>query len=151
MPVNEGIRYMIDKTQWPHNGLPPTAKPIVYTEAEEFSFVKAAQIASLTASCGAAIVAGFPSSALGTAYTYPSQPNDQTNLIGAVAGGLATINFWCADSEGVWGFTAHTALQIKQVLADGGTQRMNYSAKLLDLVTKVNAAATVVDVQAVVW
>jgi len=42
-------------------------------------------------------------------------------------------------------------LQIKQVLADGGTQRMEYSAKLLDLVTKVNAAATVVDVQAIIW
>jgi len=119
--------------------------------AQTLAETKTAQIAILTASCGAAIVAGFPSNALGTAYTYPSQPHDQTNLIGAVAGGLATINFWCADSVGVWGFTAHTALQIKQVLADGGTQRMEYSAKLLDLVTKVNAAATVVDVQAVVW
>jgi len=112
--------------------------------------VKTAQIATLTNSCGAAIVAGFPSSALGTAYTYPSKPNDQTNLIGAVASGLA-VNFWAKDATGVWSRPMHTAAQIKQVLVDGATTYQAYSAKLLDLVTKVNAATATAAVQAIVW
>ena len=111
---------------------------------------KTAQIATLTNSCGAAIIAGFPSSALGTAYTYPSKPNDQTNLIGAVASGLS-INFWAKDANGVWSRPLHTALQIKKVLVDGVTTYQSYSAKLLDLVTKVNAATTVEAVQAIVF
>lgn len=112
---------------------------------------RAAQIAAITQSCAAAIVSGFASSALGTAHTYPSQPTDQTNLIGAVASGLATVNFWCADSTSVWGLTSHTAAQIKQVLADGGTQRMAYSAKLAGLAAQVQAATTVAAIQAIVW
>lgn len=112
---------------------------------------KVDQITAITQSCAAAIVAGFSSSALGTAHTYPSQPTDQTNLIGAVASGLATVNFWCVDSAGVWGITSHTAAQIKQVLADGGTQRMAYSVKLKGMADQVQAATTVSAVQAIVW
>jgi hypothetical protein len=44
---------MIDLTQWPHNGLPPPAKPLVYTEAEEndrkAAEVRAERNAKLTA------------------------------------------------------------------------------------------------------
>lgn len=112
---------------------------------------KTAQIVAITQSCAGAIVSGFSSSALGTAHTYPSQPNDQTNLIGAVAGGLATINFWCADSTLAWSFASHTAAQIKQVLADGGTQRMADSTKLAGLVAQVQTATTVAAVQSIVW
>lgn len=109
------------------------------------------QIDALTKSCAASIVAGFSSSALGTAHTYPSQPIDQSNLIGAVASGLASVTFWCADSAGVWAVTSHTAAQIKQVLADGATQRMAFSVKLKGLVDQVMTATTDAAVQAVVW
>jgi len=112
---------------------------------------KADQIAAITQSCAATIVSGFLSSALGTAHTYPSQPIDQSNLIGAVASGLANVTFWCADSTGVWNITSHTAAQIKQVLADGGTQRMAYSTKLAGLAAQVQSATTVAAVQAIVW
>ena len=44
---------MTDLTQWPHNGLPPPAKPIEYTEAEEndrkAAEVRAERNAKLTA------------------------------------------------------------------------------------------------------
>jgi hypothetical protein len=141
---------MTDITQWPHNGLPPPANPIVYTEDEILTFVKATQIEILTASCGAAIVSGFSSSALGTAYTYPSKQNDQINLIGAVTSG-ESVDFWNCDSAGVWAKRPHTAAQIKQVLSDGKASYQSYSAKLIDLTNIVNAAATVEEVQAVVW
>lgn len=36
-------------------------------------------------------------------------------------------------------------------LADGGTQRMTYSAKLGNLIGQINAAVTVAQVRAVVW
>lgn len=40
---------MIDITQWPHNGLLPPAKPIVYTVAELFATAKAALILQIDA------------------------------------------------------------------------------------------------------
>ncbi len=119
---------------------------------------KAAQIATLSAFCASAIVSGFASSALGAAHTYPSQPNDQSNLIGAVTASLApnlpatwTCNFWCADSTGAWALRAHTAAQIQQVLADGVAAREGFSTKLAGLVAQVQAATTVAAVQAIVW
>ena len=119
--------------------------------ADQLTPAKADQIKLVTQACAAAIISGFTSMALGTVHTYPSQPNDQTNLIGAVASGLAAINFWCADATMTWNFASHTAAQMKQVLADGGTQHEAYSAKLAGLVAQIQAAVTVSAVQAVVW
>jgi hypothetical protein len=112
--------------------------------------IKATQIAILTAACGAEILSGFTSIALGAGYTYPSKHNDQTNLIGAVASGLP-VKFWAKDTAGVWSRPLHTAAQIKQVLVDGATTYQSLSAKLLDLVTTINEATTAAAVQAVVW
>lgn len=132
-------------------GTPPNTLTSTLSAAILLSNAKKDQNTALTNSCAAAIVSGFTSSALGAAHIYPTQPADQTNLIGAVASGLATINFWCADSAGVWSFASHTAAQIKQVMADGGAQRMAYSAKLAGLAAQVTDATTVAAVQAVVW
>lgn len=119
---------------------------------------QAAQASALSASCASAIVSGFTSSALGAVHTYPSQPHDQTNLIGAVTGSQSpglpstwTCNFWCADSSGVWALRPHTAVQIQQVLADGVAAREALSTKLAGLVAQIEAATTVSAVQAVVW
>jgi hypothetical protein len=121
------------------------------TTKQKLDNARAMQIITVTQACGTAIVAGFTSSALGAAYTYPSQRDDQTNLIGAVASGLANVPFWCADATGVWGIVPHSAAQIKQVLADGGTTRIGYSAKLAGLIASISAATTVTAVQAIVW
>jgi hypothetical protein len=112
---------------------------------------RASQIASITQSCRNAIISGFASIALGAAHTYPSKPEDQTNLIGAVASGLPLIKFWCADESGLWSFAEHTADQIKQVLADAGVQRMGYSAKLAGMVAEIEAATTPGDVLKIDW
>lgn len=130
----------------------PTAEQLTAAEAvAALAAVQATQAETLSVACQAAITAGFSSSALGAAHAYPSQPLDQTNLIGAVSSGLANVNFYCADSTGAWARVSHTAAQIKQVLADGATQRMAYSAKLAGFVAQVNAATTVAAVQAIVW
>lgn len=112
----------------------------------------------LRAACTAEIIGGFSSSALGAAHTYPSTPNDQTNLIGAVTASQSpglpsgwTCNFWCADSSGVWAQRSHTAAQIQKVLADGVVAREAASTKLVNAETQVQSATTVADVQKVVW
>ena len=130
-------------------------------EAVPLADAQAAQIAGLRASCAAAIVGGFTSSALGAAHTYPSGDTDQTNLIGAtIAAGLApagwTVNFWCADSTGTWTFAPHTAAQIQQVFGDGVIVRVAMSAKLATLSAQVMAVTDtttkgIAAVQAVVW
>lgn len=119
---------------------------------------RTSQTESLSAACAAAIVAGFSSSALGAVYTYPSQPNDQSNLIGAEAASRNpanpstwTIPFWCADSAGAWALRAHTAAQIQQVLADGVAARVALSQKLASLTAQVAAATTVAAVQSIAW
>ncbi len=135
---------------WLGAGNAPTAQTVVQSQA--------AQTAALSAACGAQIVAGFASSALGSAHTYPSQPLDQSNLIGAATASQSpglpstwTCNFWCADSSGAWALRPHTAVQIQQVLADGVAAREALSAKLAGLVAQVQAATTVAAVQAIVW
>ncbi len=135
--------------------LTPPAAP---TAAQLLAAAQAAQGAVLAAACAAAIVSGFTSSALGGVYTYPSKPNDQSNLIGAEAASRNpanpstwTIPFWCADSTGAWALRAHTAEQIQQVLTDGVTARVALSQKLAGLAAQVQAATTVSGVQAIVW
>lgn len=125
---------------------------------ENLSAVQTAQVAVLRAACGAEIVAGFASQALGVSHTYPSQATDQTNLIGAVtasqspsAGPGWACNFWCEDGGGTWAFVSHTAAQIQQVLADGVTAREALSSKLATLTAEVMAATTAAAVRAVVW
>lgn len=125
---------------------------------ESLAAAQTAQTALLSAACAAQIVGGFTSSALGVAYTYPSQPNDQSNLIGCVSASLAsglpstwTCGFWCSNPAGTWAIVQHTAAQIQKVLADGVAAREALSTKLAGLVGQVEAATTVASVQAVVW
>ena len=128
--------------------------PVVLSLAD----AQAIQIAALYAACDAEMVGGFVSSALGAAYTYPTKPTDQVNLIGAAtdANNPANLSTWtrafpCADSTGVWARRDHTAVQIRQVFADGVTAREALSAQLAALVAQVEAATTVAAVQAIVW
>lgn len=130
--------------------------PAAPTKAQLLAQAQAAQAGALRAACGAAIVGGFTSSALGSAHTYPSQITDQINLMGASQAASAaptgwTIDYWCADGTGAWSYASHTADQIKQVFADGVIVRVGLSAKLATLSAQVGAATTVAAVQAVVW
>jgi hypothetical protein len=133
------------------DGYPIAVFPPPLTPEEQLEMAKSKQVKIVTDKCRAAIIGGFTSDALGSEHTYPSLPEDQTNLIGAVASGLPVIKFWCADSAGVWAFIDHSSVQIKQVLADAGTQRMAFSAKLDGLVSQINSAATPDAVSAIVW
>ncbi|WP_316154694.1 hypothetical protein [Cupriavidus sp. BIC8F] len=131
--------------------LPPTAAQLV-------AAAKAAQIVSVTEACGAAIVAGFQSSALGAMRTYPSSLIDQQNLSASVLAsllpGLASgwvTPFWCADAAGLWSYADHTAAQIQQVGQDGKAAIVGAIQKKAELVAAIEAAVTIAAVQAITW
>lgn len=132
--------------------------PPAPTAAALLAQAQASQIQILSAACQAEILAGFTSSALGSAYTYPAKPTDQQNLSASVLAslmpGLAstwTTPFWCADASGVWAMRAHTAAQIQQVGIDGKAATVAAIEKNATLAGQVQAATTVAAVQAIVW
>jgi hypothetical protein len=126
--------------------------------AADVSTAKASQTAIVSAACQDAIVAGFTSSALGAAHTYPAKPTDQQNLnasvVASILPGVAadwTTPFWCADSAGAWAYVMHTAAQIQQVGTDGKAAILACLTKNQQLAAQIDAATTVEAVQAIVW
>lgn len=87
---------------------PPPAK----TAAGLLADAKTAKLAELSAACSAAITAGFTSSALGSAHSYPSKVTDQANLTASVADALT------AKTDPAW--TASTVLAAGSICVEGG-------------------------------
>lgn len=130
---------------------PPTA-------AQLLAIAQSSQIALLSAACANAIISGFTSSALGSAYNYPSKVTDQQNLASSVLASMMpnitstwTTPFWCADTKGVWAFRDHTAAQIQQVGQDAKAAILANMTKNQSLAAQVQAATSVAAVEAVVW
>ncbi|MGV1757634.1 hypothetical protein ACQZ6F_17440 [Rhizobium sp. A22-96] len=118
--------------------------------------VKVAKIIALTAACAAAIVGGYESRALDSAYTYPSNVTDQMNMIGSVTAsllpGLAadwSTPFWCADVSGQWAFRLHSAAQIQMAGSDGKAHVVTCQATLEQLTAAVSQSPTAEMVEAV--
>ncbi|MFM0060628.1 hypothetical protein PQR64_33895 [Paraburkholderia phytofirmans] len=126
--------------------------------AQQLASAQAAQIAALSASCAAAIVAGFTSTALGSVYTYPSKLTDQQNLSASVLASLMPglpanwmTPFWCEDAGGNWSFVSHTAQQIQRVGQDGKEAILACIEKNQTLVEEAKKATSIEDVLAVDW
>ncbi|KUZ78312.1 hypothetical protein [Burkholderia ubonensis] len=121
---------------------PPTASQLL-------AAAQAVQATSLYQLCANAIASGFTSSALGSAYSYPSTITDQTNqnsVANCSSGGL----LWCA-SGGVWAFKAHTQAQAQAVVAAFAAWLNKCQSQLVTLTGQVNAATSVSAVQAIAW
>jgi hypothetical protein len=130
----------------------------VVDTAAQLAAAQAAQVATLSLACQNSILSGFTSSALGSAYTYPSKATDQQNLASSVLASLMpniatdwVTPFWCEDSTSTWAFVNHTAAQIQQVGEDAKTAILANMAQNATLATQVAAATTVAAVQAIVW
>jgi hypothetical protein len=80
----------------------------------------------MNTACEATILGGFTSDALGAAYAYSSQMDDQVNLMGSVIQGLE-MAYSCRDQGGIKAFRLHTAAQLRQVSNDF----MSFKMKLL--------------------
>lgn len=136
--------------EWLSEGNQPASVPLAQAQAT--------QVSVLSAACQNAIYAGFSSSALGSAYTYPAKDMDQQNLSSSVVASLMPSNaanwttpFWCADANGNWAFVQHTAAQIQQVGIDGKTAILLNMAKNAQLAAQVMAATTSDAVSAITW
>ncbi|KVD97623.1 hypothetical protein WI90_30220 [Burkholderia ubonensis] len=121
---------------------PPTA-------AEQLASVKASTIAALNAACQAAILAGFTSSAIGSATFYPTTDTDQRNLQSsalAAAWSVGTadwrVSLWCRHGD-AWTYVEHTAQQVQQVNADWVTFRTASQQRYADAIAQVREATTI--------
>jgi hypothetical protein len=131
---------------------------VVRTLPAELAAAQATQTALISQACQNAIYAGFTSSALGAAHTYPAKDLDQQNLTASVLSSLMpglssnwTTPFWCADANGNWAYVQHTAAQIQQVGVDGKAAILICLTKNQTLAAQIAAATTVAQVQAIVW
>ena len=132
-----------------------TADPV---PSPSLADVQASQGSLLNEACKAAIYAGFTSSALGTAHTYPAKDTDQQNLASSVLASIMpgvnstwSTPFWCADSTGAWSWASHTAAQIQQVGNDGKAAVLSAMGKNQQLQEQILAATSVAAVQAITW
>lgn len=145
-----------------------TGKYVVVSDGNKISSVKAyvpsldeqkkLKVVELTNNCKDAITGGYTSAALGSVHTYPSQPNDQANMVASVTDSLLpnlssswTTKFWCADEAGTWAFRAHTAAEIQQAGQAGKAFIQSQQEKLETLTQQVNAATTKKAVAAITW
>lgn len=130
----------------------------ILNPAPTLAQAQAAQIALISAACGAAVIAGLPSSALGASYVYPTRQTDQTNLMAAVirVGMPQTpANFMTSlalqTSPGVWGMLSHTVAQVQQVGQDIFGPISAMLVKNNSLAGQVMVASTVAAVQNINW
>lgn len=142
-----GATYSFDTT-----GKLTTTSP---SAAQQLAAAQAAQTAKVSNACAAALCAGFSSSALGSARTYPSQDPDQRNLLNAALAAQGqpstwTASLWCANS-GTWSLASHTVAQVQQVNADWLAFRQAQQQKCVTLIGQINAATSVSAVQAINW
>lgn len=131
-------------------------------DAESFIFdliaAKSAKSEVIRKACEEAILAGFPSSALGIQHHYPSDLEDQANLTASVIRSTLPDNdpdeiypFKCMDASDIWDFRAHTAAQIQQVGRDGYAAILGYRQQHAMLQDAIQAATTESDLEAITW
>lgn len=114
--------------------------------------------AALMITCGARIIGGFSSAALGSAHHYPSEMKDQINLMGSVTDSIMPdiptdwqTPFWCQDASGAWSWQMHNTVQIQQAGRDGKAHVVSCQTTLATLNAQIAAAKTVAAVNAISW
>lgn len=138
--------------------VPSTLKPHVVAQPSEdqvLTEAKALRAALVSAACGAFIMRGFRSSALGAAHDYPSLDVDQRNLQSAVSASIGAAErwktlIWCSDGA-AWALAEHTAAEVQAVNADWVDFRVAAQRRYADMVANINAATTISAVQAISW
>lgn len=121
----------------------------VFTAPAEptFSDVKALRTSAIQSVCQSAILGGFTSSSLGSAYNYPSDDNSQRNIaMAAAAGG----SIWC-EAGSTWAMVPHTVTQAQQVQKDLFTMIQANQGRYAKLVAEIGAATTSTAVEAITW
>lgn len=121
------------------------------TDAELLIASKLYKIDQLKLAAQTSIVSGFVSNALGAPHTYDSDlQKDQLNILGAKVKAV-DLEFTCTDVNGVKIPRMHTAAQLNQLFIDGSDWIYSNKLKLRDKAAIVNAAATIAEVDAVIF
>lgn len=118
-----------------------------WVETGEIEHLRSEKVLAMNRACTAQIVSGFVCSALGEPHTYPSDHQDQSNLLASVTDSLLagadpswTTPFKCADASGVWLYRPHTVAQIQQVGREGKASILIALAKNELLREEINSA-----------
>jgi hypothetical protein len=128
----------------------PVFTPI--PDAVKLADAQAAKIGELDAKCNETILAGFTSSALGSAHDYDFDYEAQQNLSGM----LSLFNADATIADVTWktkdaGPLTHTKEQFLQLYKDGFAHKNGHIAHYWTLKAQVQAATTVSAVQEIVW
>ncbi|WP_216891442.1 DUF4376 domain-containing protein [Pseudomonas putida] len=113
----------------------------------------AAKVNEVNQHCEAAITAGFWSAALGSAYFYSSQLEDQVNLTGVVLRAQPSL-YPCRDEQGVKEFRLHSAEQLFRVGDDFTVFKLQHLQRANMLKQQLNQALAATDwnaLEAVTW
>jgi hypothetical protein len=111
------------------------------------------KILEINAACESEITDGFWSSALGSAFFYDSQLEDQLNLTGIIQAATDS-RYPCRDDQGVKVFRDHTATQLQLVGDDFIKLKLQLLQKANVLKQALDAALAALDrsaISAVVW
>jgi len=110
------------------------------------------KLIELSLAAGNVISAGFSSNALGTTYYYDGTPEDQLNLVGAVAAGAAMpFSVRINNTDIMKTYMIHTIAQLKQVMNDGKMFKLGILQKFNNLKDSVLICTSLAEVKAIVW
>ena len=130
----------------------------ILNPAPTLAQAQGAQIALISAACGSAIIAGMPSSVLGSSYVYPTTDLDQARMntsvnLSNLPGNSSTwsIPIKCQNSAGEWVRVSHTANQLQRVAQDISIPIIAMLVKNDKLSAQIMAATTVSLVQTINW
>ncbi|MDH2080315.1 phage tail protein [Pseudomonas atacamensis] len=107
----------------------------------------AAKTLQVNQACETQILSGFTSKALGAPHAYQSGLYDQINLVSAI--GPADVVYPCRDDEGIKAYRAHTPQQLRQVLDDFTTLKLQQLQKAHALKQRLDQALSADDIDAI--
>ena len=122
--------------------------------AVDIEQLKSMKSEGFSSECEVTILAGFPSSALGSAHWYDSDIHDQINILGATlaANSGQNVPYKCLnEASGEKTFVVHTPQQMMQVFGDGVTYKLTQLQKCALLQSQVAAATSIEDVNNINW
>jgi hypothetical protein len=142
-------------TRWDRTDVPQPLESDVenyWNTTGALQYAQEQKTAELQAKCDAALVAGFTSSALGTAHTYPSHDKAQSNFNTEMNRFLTdptytSCMFYTEDA----GWLSHTKDQLTQAFKDGHDYGNAQWDHLFGLLKNVALAKTPADVDAITW
>jgi len=112
------------------------------------TYLHARKTAEINRGCELSITGGFWSSALGSAYQYSSELDDQLNLTGVILRGEESP-YACRDEQGQKAFLLHSALQLRQVGDDFTLFKLQLLQKANRLKQQLDQALSDGDVAAI--